>query len=122
MDTRAIIGRPPEIATNKADMKTTYIGSKPNGNHWALVITKDGQLYEYRDSKGTIRKTIPSTKDKNSLILQRSLEGRQEAFSTLMGQQGFSTFKGSKHRAKSKRRRRKTKGGSSSSKKKRPSK
>lgn len=121
MDTRALIGRIPEIATNKADIKTTYIGAKPNGNLWALVTTKDGQLYEYRASKGTVRKNIPNTKDMNSLILQRSLEGYQDASNTLTRQQEFSTFKGSKRRAKS-RRRRKTKGGSSSSKKKRSSK
>ena len=121
MDTRAPIGRIPENATNKADIKTTYIGAKPNGNLWALVSTKDGQLYEYRASKGTVRKNIPNTKDTNSLLLQRSLGGYQDASNTLTGQQGFSTFKGSKHRAKS-RRRRKTKGGSSLSKKKRSSK
>jgi hypothetical protein len=110
-----------KLQKKRKDIKTTYIGAKPDGNLWALVTTKDGQLDEYRASKGSVRKNIPNTKDMNSLILQRSLEGYQDASNTLTRQQEFSTFKGSKRRAKS-RRRRKTKGGSSSSKKKRPSK
>ena len=43
-------------------METTYIGAKPNGNLWALVTTKDGQLYEYRASKGTIRNAATHTR------------------------------------------------------------